>query len=141
MRTEYKIFSGVAAFLFGAALLYALWTNGQIGHVEMVGTVALIVSGLLCSMCGGFFWFVARRIDLRPEDRSDADISEGAGEVGFFSPGSYWPFGVAIAAAFAGVGLAFVQWWIVAAGLIGVVVAACGLLFEYYSGTRHTAEH
>jgi hypothetical protein len=141
MRTEYKIFSGVAAFLFGAALLYALWTNGQIGHVEMVGTVALIVSGLLCSMCGGFFWFVARRIDLRPEDRSDADISEGAGEVGFFSPGSYWPFGVTIAAAFAGVGLAFVQWWIVAAGLIGVVVAACGLLFEYYSGTRHTAEH
>jgi hypothetical protein len=141
MRTEYKIFSGVAGFLFAAALLYALWTKGQIGHVEMVGTVALIVSGLLCSMCGGFFWFVARRIDLRPEDRSDADISEGAGEVGFFSPGSYWPFGVAIAAAFAGLGLAFVQWWILAAGLIGVVFAACGLLFEYYSGTRHTAEH
>ncbi|HEY7271702.1 MAG TPA: cytochrome c oxidase subunit 4 [Actinoplanes sp.] len=141
MRTEYKIFGGVAGFLFAAALLYALWTKGQLGHVEMVGTVALILSGLLCSMCGGFFWFVARRIDLRPEDRSDADISEGAGEVGFFSPGSYWPFGVAIAAAFAGVGLVFVQWWILGAGLVGVVVAACGLLFEYYSGTRHTAEH
>jgi Cytochrome c oxidase subunit IV len=141
MRTEYKIFGAVAVFLFAAATLYALWTNGQTNHTEMVGTVALILSGLLCSMCGGFFWFVARRIDLRPEDRSDADIAEGAGEVGFFSPGSYWPFGIALAAATAGVGLAFVQWWIVGAGLICVVVAACGLLFEYYSGTRHTAEH
>jgi hypothetical protein len=141
MRTEYKIFSGVAAFLFAAALLYALWSNGETGHVEMVGTVALILSGLLCSMCGGFFWFVARRIDLRPEDRADADISEGAGEVGFFSPGSYWPFGIAVAAAIAGLGLVFVQWWVLGVGLLGVVLAACGLLFEYYSGTRHTAEH
>jgi hypothetical protein len=141
MRTEYKIFSGVAAFLFAAALLYALWTNGETGHVEMVGTVALILSGLLCSMCGGFFWFVARRIDLRPEDRADADISEGAGEVGFFSPGSYWPFGIAVATAIAGLGLVFVQWWVLGVGLLGVVLAACGLLFEYYSGTRHTAEH
>jgi Cytochrome c oxidase subunit IV len=141
MRTEYKIFGGVAAFLFAAAVLYSSWTKGQTGHVEMVGTVALILSGLLCTMCGGFFWFVARRIDLRPEDRPEADISEGAGEVGFFSPGSYWPFGIALAAAFAGVGLVFVQWWVVGAGLIAVIFSAAGLLFEYYSGTRHTAEH
>jgi Cytochrome c oxidase subunit IV len=141
MRTEYKLFGGVALFLYGAALLYALWTRGQLGHTEMVGTVALILSGLLCSMCGGFFWFVARRIDLRPEDRSDADISEGAGEVGFFSPGSYWPFGLAIFAAIAGTGLVFVQWWVLGLGLLGVVLSACGLLFEYYSGTRHPAEH
>jgi hypothetical protein len=141
MRTEYKIFGAVAAFLFAMAALYAAWTNGQTNRVEMVGTVALILSGLLCSMCGGFFWFVARRIDLRPEDRADAEIADGAGEVGFFSPGSYWPFGIAVATATAGAGLAFVQWWIVGAGLIGVVVSACGLLFEYYSGTRHTAEH
>ena len=49
-------------------------------------------------MCGGFFWFVSRRIDLRPEDRPDGEIAEGAGEIGFFSPGSYWPFGLALAA-------------------------------------------
>jgi Cytochrome c oxidase subunit IV len=141
MRTEYKIFGGVALFLFSAAILYASWTRGQTYHVEMVGTVALILSGLLCTMCAGFFWFVARRIDLRPEDRPDADIAEGAGEVGFFSPGSYWPFGLAIFAAIGGFGLVFVQWWVLGAGLIGIVFSACGLLFEYYSGTRHPAEH
>ena len=141
MKTEYKIFAGVAAFLFAAAILYASWTNGETGHVEWVGTVALILSGLLCSMCGGFFWFVARRIDLRPEDREDAEIAEGAGEIGFFSPGSYWPFGIAVAAAIAGLGLVFWMWWLIALGLVMVVLTACGLLFEYYSGTRHTMEH
>jgi uncharacterized membrane protein YjjP (DUF1212 family) len=141
VRTEYKIFTGVAAFLFTAAAVYALWTRGQTEHTEWVGTVALILSGLLCSMCGGFFWFVARRIDLRPEDRDDAEIAEAAGEVGFFSPGSYWPFGLALSAALAGIGLVFLMWWLIALGLVLVIASACGLLFEYYSGTRHTAEH
>ena len=141
MRTEYKIFGSVALFLFGAAIVYAFWTRGETGHLEWVGTVALILSGLLCSMCAGFFWFVSRRIDLRPEDRDDAEIVEGAGEIGFFSPGSYWPFGLALFAAVAGLGLVFVMWWLVALGLIGVIFSACGLLFEYYSGTRHPAEH
>jgi hypothetical protein len=141
VKTEYKIFAGVAAFLYTVAILYAFWTRGQTGHLEWIGTVALILSGLLCSMCGGFFWFVSRRIDLRPEDREDGEIIEGAGEIGFFSPGSYWPFGIALAASVAGIGLAFWMWWLIAAGLIMVIFSACGMLFEYYSGTRHTAEH
>jgi hypothetical protein len=141
VKTEYKIFSGVAGFLFAAAAVYGTWTHFQTGRLEWIGVVALVLSGLLCSMCGGFFWFVARRIDLRPEDREDAEIVEGAGEIGFFSPGSYWPFGLALAAATAGMGLVFLQWWLIAAGLIMVDFGACGLLFEYYSGTRHTAEH
>jgi hypothetical protein len=141
VKTEYKIFAGVAVFLFAVATVYGFYTQGASGGVEWVGTVALILSGLLCAMCGGFFWFVARRIDLRPEDREEGEIAEGAGEIGFFSPGSYWPFGLALAASVAGLGLVFWMWWLIAAGLIMVTFAACGLLFEYYSGTRHTAEH
>jgi hypothetical protein len=141
VKTEYKIFAGVAVFLFGAAAVYGFYTLGEVGTVEWVGTVALILSGLLCTMCGGFFWFVARRIDLRPEDRPDAEIAEGAGEIGFFSPGSYWPFGIALSATIAGLGLVFWQWWLITLGLVLVILTACGMLFEYYSGTRHTAEH
>jgi Cytochrome c oxidase subunit IV len=141
VKTEYKIFAGVAAFLFAAATLYGFWTRGQTGHLEWIGFIALILSGLLCSMCGFFFWFVSRRIDLRPEDREDGEIAEGAGEIGFFSPGSYWPFGIALSAAIAGLGLVFWMWWLIAVGLIMVISSACGMLFEYYSGTRHTAEH
>ncbi|HEX5204467.1 cytochrome c oxidase subunit 4 [Paractinoplanes rhizophilus] len=141
MKTEYKIFAGVAGFLFAVAALYGFWTNGQYGGVEWIGTVALILSGLLCSMCGTFFWFVSRRIELRPEDREDGEIAEGAGEIGFFSPGSYWPFGIALAASIAGLGLVFWMWWLIAAGLIMVIFAASAMIFEYYTGTRHTAEH
>ena len=141
MKTEYKIFLGVAGFLFSAATLYAFWTHGATGHLEWIGFVALILSGLLCTMCGSFFWFVSQRIEPRPEDREDGEIAEGAGEIGFFSPGSYWPFGIALAASVAGLGLVFWMWWLIAVGLVMVIVAASAMLFEYYSGTRHTAEH
>ncbi|MEU5940312.1 cytochrome c oxidase subunit 4 [Micromonospora sp. NPDC047548] len=141
MKTEWRIFLVIAVFLGGTAVLYGAWTYGDGGRVEWVGTVALLLSFLLCSMCGGFFWFVSRRIDLRPEDRQDGEIADGAGEIGFFSPGSYWPFGLALAAAAAGLGLAYWQFWLIGLGLITVIFAACGLLFEYYTGTRRTAEH
>ena len=101
MKTEWRIFGLVAAFLFVACVVYAWWswayTNPH--HVEWVGVVGLVLPALLCTMCGGYFWFVSRRIDLRPEDRAEAEIADGAGEVGFFSPGSYWPFGIALCAA------------------------------------------
>ena len=140
MKSEYKLFGLVSGFLFLAAAVYAWWTyvDARPHRIEWIGTVALILSGLLCLMCGGYFWFVSRRIDPRPEDRLDADIAEGAGELGFFSPGSYWPVGIAFAAMVAGLGLAFSEYWLLAIGLIGVLFAVGGLLFEYYIGGRNT---
>ncbi|HEX6498445.1 MAG TPA: cytochrome c oxidase subunit 4 [Micromonosporaceae bacterium] len=141
MKAEWRIFGIVATFLFAATIVYAFWSQNYQGGVEWIGTVALLLSGLLCLMCGGYFWFVSRRIDPRPEDRADAEIAEGAGEVGFFSPGSYWPFGIALAALVAGIGLVFLEVWLVIAGLVAVLLATGGLLFEYYTGSRRTIEH
>jgi hypothetical protein len=136
MRTEYKIFGVVAAFLILAMGVYWWWSDAYLGNVEYVGVVALGLSFLLTAMIGGYFWFVARRIDLRPEDRDEGEIADGAGEVGFFSPGSYWPFGLALSALTVGVGLVYLQWWLIAAGLIAVLLTTGGLLFEYYTGAR-----
>ncbi|MBE1492503.1 cytochrome c oxidase subunit 4 [Plantactinospora soyae] len=141
MKSEWRLFGIVSLFLAIAGIVYGIWTHGADGRVEWIGTVALALSFLLTTMCGTFFWFVSRRIDPRPEDRPDGEIADGAGEIGFFSPGSYWPFGLALAATIAGLGLVFWQWWLIATGLIAVLGGACGLLFEYYSGTRRTAEH
>ncbi len=69
-------------FLFIAAAVYLPWSGDPIG-----GT-ALILSGGLCGLCGTYFAFIARRIAPRPEDRPDGEIAEGAGELGFYSPGS-----------------------------------------------------
>jgi hypothetical protein len=152
MRTEYKIFGLVALFIYASAAFYAWYSEyylrfGQPGiapkqqHMDWIGVVALTLTGTLLSMCAGYFWFVARRIDLRPEDRPDGEIHEGSGEIGFFSPGSYWPVGLALAATIAGMGLVFWMVWLIVVGVIAVLTATGGLLFEYYTGSRRAANH
>ena len=126
MKMEARLLLIVTAFLFIAAGVYIPWSGDPIG-----GT-ALVLSALLCAMCGTYFAFVSRRIGPRPEDRPDAEIAEGAGELGFFSPSSYWPFAIGVAAAITGVGMVYGQVWLLLIGGVAILVTASGLLFEYY---------
>lgn len=144
MKTESAIFGITTLCLYVFAAVYGWWTwydsgAGTGGQIEYIGFVALLLAGTLCGMVWGFLAFIARRLDPRPEDRPDGEIADAAGEVGFFSPGSYWPIGIAAAATLTGVGVSFWMWWLIALGLIGVLVTTCGLTFEYYTGTRKAA--
>ncbi len=132
MKVEAYLFSAVSAFLFVAAIVYGVWSH------EAVGIVGLILSGGLCGLVGSYFWFISRRIDARPEDRGDADIAEGAGELGFFSPGSYWPFGIALAAFIFSLGTAFWEAWVMVIGGAALILAVGGLVFEYYIGQNQS---
>jgi hypothetical protein len=132
VKVESLIFGIIAFFCVVAAVVYGLWAK------EPIGTTALVLSGGLTGLIGGFFWFVSRRIDARPEDRKDADIADGAGELGFFSPGSYWPFALALSAATMGLALAFWYSWLIVIGGIALLVTIGGLLFEYYVGQNAT---
>jgi hypothetical protein len=140
MKVEARLFLGIALFFWLAAIGYGIWTSlpneFSHGHVEPVGVAALILSGGLVGIPGSFFWFVSRRIDPRPEDRSDAEIAEAAGDLGFFSPGSYWPVTLAAAASVVGAGLAFSQLWLMIVGVVFLMFSIGGLLFEYYGGGR-----
>jgi hypothetical protein len=140
MKSEWRLFGLITAFCFLVAVIYAWWTNNQTNGVEWVGTVGLVLTGLLTLMCAGFFLVVSRRIEPRPEDRPDAEIDEGAGDLGFFSPGSYWPFGLAASAFVAALGLVYMQIWLIVVGAIAIILATGGLLFEYYTGSRRVAE-
>jgi hypothetical protein len=128
VKVEALIFNVIALFCFITAIVYGFWSR------EPIGTTALVLSGGLTIIIGGFFWFVSRRIEGRPEDRKDADIAEGAGELGFFSPGSYWPFAVALSAALMGVALAFWYSWLILLAGAALLITIGGLLFEYYVG-------
>jgi hypothetical protein len=128
VKVEALIFNIIAMFCFIAAAVYGFWAQ------EPIGTTALVLSGGLTVLIGGFFWFVSRRIDPRPEDRKDAEIAEGAGELGFFSPGSYWPFGLAMSAALMGLALAFWYSWLIIIAATALMITIGGLLFEYYIG-------
>ena len=128
MKVEALIFNIITLFCFVAATVYGFWAR------EPIGTTALALSGGLTGLVGGFFWFVSRRIDPRPEDRKDAEIAEGAGELGFFPPASYWPFGLALSAATMGLGVGFWYVWLMAIGGAALLVTIGGLLFEFYVG-------
>jgi cytochrome c oxidase subunit IV len=128
VKVEALIFNLIAVFCVAAAVVYGLWSQ------EPIGTTALTLSAGLTALIGGFFWFVSRRIDARPEDRKDAEIADGAGELGFFSPGSYWPFGLALSAGLMGLALAFWYPWLVILAGIALLLTIGGLLFEYYVG-------
>ena len=132
MKVESLIFGLISFFLFVTAVVYGIFAH------EPIGTTALALSGGLTLLIGGFFWFVSRRIDARPEDRKDAEIAEGAGELGCFSPGSSWPFALALAAGTMGLALAFWYSWLIIIGGVALLITVGGLLFEYYVGQNAT---
>lgn len=137
MKIEARVFDLVMAFSFLMAVVYGYWTYSATGHVEPTGTVALALSGGLALITGTYFRFVARRIEVRPEDNPEAEVSDGAGELGFFSPGSYWPVGLAAAAAVTGVAVAFWHVWLLVIAVVLVLIAVGGLVFEYHTGPNH----
>jgi hypothetical protein len=127
MKVEGWLFAAGFFFFSICAVVYGLLSD------EPAGTVALAFTGGLAFLVGYYLLFTARRIDSRPEDRKDAEIADGAGELGFYSPHSWWPLAVGFSAAVAFAGIVF-GWWlfIIGAGLGGMAVV--GLVFEYYRG-------
>jgi hypothetical protein len=137
MHIEARLFEFIAAFFLFAAVLYGVLTAlYATGGEEWAGTTALALTGGLASIVATFFRFVARRLDTRPEDYEGAEISDGAGELGFFAPHSWWPILVALAAAVAATGIALWLPWLITAGVAFVLAAVAGLVFEYYVGTE-----
>ncbi|MBC6450828.1 cytochrome c oxidase subunit 4 [Actinokineospora xionganensis] len=131
MKVEARLFDVTTIFFFLSAIVYGVWAK------EPVGTVGLILTGGLSLIIGSYFHFVARRITQRPEDNPDAEVSDGAGELGFFSPGSYWPVALAASAGLTGIALAFWQIWLLVIAAVLVLLTIGGLVFEYHTRPEH----
>lgn len=132
MKVEARLFDITTVFFLVAAVIYGAWAR------EPVGLVALILTGGLSLLIASYFHFVARRTENRPEDNPDAEIADGAGELGFFSPGSYWPVGVAAAAALAAIAMAFWQVWLLVIAVVVLLLTVGGLVFEYHTRPNET---
>lgn len=128
MKVEARIFELLTVFFIIVAIIYAIFSR------EPVGITAFALSAGLTLIIGTYFRFVARRLELRPEDYGDAEVSDGAGDLGFFSPGSYWPIGLAASAGLMAVAIAFFQIWLIAIAAVVVISVAAGLVFEYHVG-------
>ena len=135
MHIEARLFEFLTAFFALCAVVYGTLTAlYSPGGIEWAGTTALVLTTGLSLIIGTFFRFVARRLDTRPEDYEDAEISDGAGELGFYSPSSWWPLLIAMSASVTAVSIALWLPWLMVAGVCFVLATAAGLVFEYYTG-------
>jgi hypothetical protein len=125
MKAGYRLFGGLAVFYFIVSVIY--W---QVGG-EAVGITAIILSGGLAALIGYYLWFTNKRLGgSLVEDRLDAEISDGAGELGFYSPHSWWPLPVALSMCAAGLGL-LIGWWLTLIAVGALVVSIMGFVLEY----------
>jgi hypothetical protein len=125
VKVEGYLFAFIASFLAPVDVVY--WFTSH----DPTGTTAIAMAVLLGSLVASYLLVTGRRMDARPEDLDDADISDGAGEIGFFSPYSWAPLWCALSAATIFAGVVF-GWWLTFLGATFAVPAIGSMLFEYY---------
>ena len=125
MKTSWILFVGLA--IFYAILTVVYWQLGG----EAVGITAIALSAGLALIVGFYLWFTDRRLgNLLPEDNQQGEIADSAGEIGFFSPHSWWPLPVALSASALALGL-IIGWWLVLLALGSLIISIMGLVLEY----------
>ena len=130
MRAEAWIFAATTVFFVIVSPSYWFATG------DWTGTSALTMTTLLAAMVTVYLGFHAARMDPRPEDRKAAEIADGAGELGFFPPYSWWPLWCALTLGVIVYGVALGAWWLVIIGGGLGTLALSGLIFEYYRGVH-----
>jgi Cytochrome c oxidase subunit IV len=127
MRVEAWIFGILSIFFAVVTPIYYFLSH------EPAGTAALILTFFLVLMITLYFGLVARRIDPRPEDRKFGEVSEGAGDIGFFPPQSKWPLFVALNFVLVVLGPVF-GWWLMILGFALGSLTLTGMVYEFYRG-------
>ena len=118
-----------ACCLFFAVVTPIYWWVSE----DVTGTAALVMTTLLAGLLAFFLGVVARQIPERPEDRKEAEVADGTGELGFFPPFSWWPLFCGMALAVCVLGIVF-GWWLFIIGVGVGSITLCGFVFEYYRG-------
>ena len=119
------LFVGLAIFYAIITVIY--WYVGG----EAVGITAIGLSGGLAALIGFYLWFTDKRLgNVLPEDNATAEISDSAGELGFYSPHSWWPLPLAFCMVLAGLGL-LIGWWLTLIAVSGLLISILGFVLEY----------
>jgi hypothetical protein len=128
VKVEAWIFAITTAFFVVVSPAYWLIAG------DWTGTSALVMTTLLAAMMTLYLGFHASKMEPRPEDRKDGDIADGAGELGFFPPYSWWPLWCASSLGVIVYAVAIGAWWLVIIGFGLGALALSGWIFEYYRG-------
>jgi len=113
MKVSWQLFIGLALFYVLMTVIY--W---QVGG-EPVGIGGMLLAAALTGMD-----------DFIPEDNLTAQISDGAGELGFYSPHSWWPLPVALSMCALTLSL-IIGWWLTVISLGALVISIIGMVTQY----------
>ena len=133
MRANALVFYFLSLFFLIATVIY--WFTSK----DPTGTTALAFAIGLTFLVAYYLDFNGRRLPVQPEDVPEAEIADGAGEIGFFPPHSFWPLYMAAGAAILMLGFVF-GWWLLLIGIGCFGAASLGLVFEYYLSVSHGAK-
>lgn len=129
LHAEWLVIAFLGGFFALMAIVYAVWSG-----LEPVGSTALTLLVGLCAVSGGYLFKLSREIDLRPEDDPHGESYQAAGEVGHFSPWSWWPLVCGLAVALVFLGPALHQWWVAGIGAALGLIGTAGHVLEYNRG-------
>ncbi|MBT2411373.1 cytochrome c oxidase subunit 4 [Streptomyces sp. ISL-12] len=124
MKTEYRLFTGVALFFAVTAAGYG-WFSA-----EPAGTAVLTVAFLMAALVAFFCRVQYRRHGFRAQDHRDAEVLDTAGPLDFFSPHSPWPLVTALGALLLALGVVY-GLWLALLGLGVLAPGVLGIVFQY----------
>ena len=125
MRVAWKLFAVLTLFYAVLDAVY-FFVGG-----EELGVIAIGLSALLALLIGYYLWFIGRRSGgVLPEDNDLGEISDSAGELGFYSPHSWWPLPLGLSICTAGLGL-IIGWWLTIIGVGALLISVIGFSLEY----------
>jgi hypothetical protein len=135
MRSNIVILLVMAAYFTVADIAYAIWTYLEWGHAEPIGTAAMALLVILAVFIAYYLWSGMKRSGTLPEDNLNGNIEDESGEVGFYSPWSWWPMVLGASSAVAFTSLA-VGWWLFFIAVPFAIVGIIGFVYEYSRGAH-----
>lgn len=130
MKTNIVILLVMAAYFALATIAYGIWTYMEYSAIEPIGTAAMGLTMVLSIFIAYYLYSGMKRTATLPEDREDGRIEDESGEMGFFSPWSWWPLALGASAAIMFAGLA-VGSWVMFIAIPFALVSVVGFVFEY----------
>ena len=135
MRSNIILLLVMAAYFTLADIAYGVWTYIEWGYIEPIGTAAIGLLVILSVFIAFYLWSGMRRSGTLPEDNLFGNIEDESGEVGFYSPWSWWPLMLGMSSAMAFASLA-VGWWMFFIAFPFAIVALVGFVYEYSRGAH-----
>jgi hypothetical protein len=129
VTVEKRVVLGLGAVLTPWTVLYWLFSDDAAGIAALTGLVVSLV------FLGVYLLVLARQVGDRPEDRTDAEPVDGAGEIGLFPGPSVWPATFGLATAVLAWGLVFSP-WVALPGVALLLFAVAGWAVEVQRSHR-----